>query len=75
MIFYLQDLVFKSKENLDKKQIYILKIDIDNSRGKQAYQVTGKDIQGELEIINPEVYLTTVEVGSRLKIVLYCRYY
>jgi len=75
IIFNLQELVFKDKGNLDKKQVWILKIEIDNFQGNQAYQVTGKDIQGELEVITPEVYLTTMEVGSKLKIDLYCRYH
>jgi DNA-directed RNA polymerase alpha subunit len=74
IIFHLQELVFKDKGDLDKNQIHTLKINVDNSHGEQAYQVTGKDIQGELEIINPEVYLTTLEIGAQLKIELYCRY-
>ena len=75
IIFPLQELVFKDKGNLDKNQIHTLKINVDNSHGKQAYQVTGKDIQGVLEVINPEVHLTTLEVGAQLKIDLYCRYH
>lgn len=75
LIFHLQGLAFKGKDYLDKKQIYVLKINIDNSQNEQVYQVTGKDVQGELEVINPEVYLTTIESGSQLKIDLYCRYF
>jgi DNA-directed RNA polymerase alpha subunit len=76
IIFHLQELVFKDKDNLDKSQIHTLKINVDNSNGEHAYQVTGKDVQGELEVINPEkVYLTTLEVGAQLKIDLYCRYH
>lgn len=77
LILHLRKLVFRSsqKESPQQGKIYILQINIDNSQSKEEYIVTGKDVQGELIIINPEVYLATVAPASQLKITLYCRYY
>ena len=77
LIFHLKKLVFQSSQEDFSRQgrVCILHIDIDNSQSKEEYVVTGKDIQGELKVLNPETYLATVAPSSQLKITLYCRYY
>jgi DNA-directed RNA polymerase subunit alpha len=80
LIFNLKKLVFQSpQKDLQEKgansPTFSLQINIDNSQSKESYVVTGKDIQGELKVINPEVYLATLEEGSQLKIDLHCRYH
>lgn len=82
LIFNLKKVVFQSSQKDSSLQeegtdssIFNLQINIDNSQSKESYVVTGKDIQGNLKVINPEVYLATVEEGSQLKIDLYCRYH
>ena len=82
LILNLKKLVFQSSQeysSLQEKEtnspIFNLQISVDNSQSKENYIVTGKDVQGDLKIINPEVYLATVEEGSQLKIDLYCRYH
>ena len=81
LIFNLKKLVFQSlqkssslQEKGESSLIHILQININNSQNKENYIVTGKDVQGELKIINPEAYLATVEESSQLKIDLYCSY-
>jgi len=82
LIFNLKELTFQfpqKNSSLSEKKtgslIYTLQINIDNSQSKESYVVTGKDVRGELKVINPEVYLATVEEGCQLKIDLYCRYH
>lgn len=75
--FHLKKLVFQSasEDSLHQGKIHTLQIDVDNSRSKEEYVVTGKDIQGELAVLNPETYLATVAPASQLKITLYCCYH
>jgi DNA-directed RNA polymerase alpha subunit len=82
LIFNLKKLVFQSLQENSSSQgkeadslVYKLQIDVDNSQSKESYIITGKDIRGGLKIINPEVYLATIEEDSKLKIDLYCRYH
>lgn len=81
LILNLKKLIFQSSQEYSFQEketnspIFNLQINIDNSQSKENYVVTGKDVQGDLKIINPEVYLATVEEGSQLKIDLYCRYH
>ncbi|KLL03411.1 MAG: DNA-directed RNA polymerase subunit alpha [Mycoplasmataceae bacterium CE_OT135] len=75
--FHLKKLVFQSasEDSLRQGKIHTLQINVDNSRSKEEYIVTGKDIQGELTVLNPETYLATVAPASQLKITLYCCYH
>ncbi|CAJ0841076.1 22225_t:CDS:2 [Entrophospora sp. SA101] len=77
LIFHLKKLVFQPPQEDFSRQgkVCILQINIDNSQGKEEYVVTGKDVKGELNVLNPETYLATVAPASQLKITLYCRYY
>ncbi|RHZ37626.1 hypothetical protein [endosymbiont GvMRE of Glomus versiforme] len=77
LILNLMQLVFQSpKKDFSRLgEICTLQINIDNSQSKESYTVTGKDIKGDLKVINPEIYLATVEEHSELKIILHCRYY
>ncbi|WP_172575302.1 hypothetical protein [endosymbiont GvMRE of Glomus versiforme] len=77
LIFHLMKLVFQSPEKdfAQLGKVCTLQIDINNSQNKENYIVTGKDIKGDLKVINPETYLATVEEHSELKITLHCRYY
>ncbi|CAH1762098.1 14213_t:CDS:2 [Entrophospora sp. SA101] len=75
--FHLKKLVFQSpsEDYLRQGKICTLQINVDNSQGKEEYVVTGKDIQGELTVLNPETYLATVAPAAQLKITLYCSYH
>jgi len=73
LILNLKKLAFQAEEG-KQNEVQVCQISIDNSQNKNEYQVTGKDIQGNLKIINPEVILTTVSQGAKLEITLYCRY-
>ena len=80
LIFHLKKLVFQAPQQdsfLEEKKspVFKLQINIDNSQSKESYVVTGKDVRGDLKVINPEIYLTTMEEGCKLNIDLYCRYY
>ena len=77
LIFHLKKLVFQflQKEIPQPEKVYVLQINIDNSKSEKEYIVTGQDIKGELTIANPETYLATVAPASQLKISWYCRYY
>jgi len=82
LVFNLKKLAFQSPQEKLSSQgqdsdspICTLQINIDNSQKNENYVVTGKDIKGNLKVVNPEVYLATVEAGSQLKIDLHCRYH
>jgi DNA-directed RNA polymerase subunit alpha len=75
LILNLKNLILKQKKEFSEKVIK-LNININNNTDSD-YKVTGKDVKNFdnndlVEVLNPEIYLTTVSPNSFLKIELYC---
>ena len=76
LILNLKKLVFQAKKpSASQEKIVTLELNVDNSGSQENYLVTGQDLQGDLNLVNPTTHLATLEAKSQLKITLYCRYY